>query len=73
MTIKEWAVKELDGHDYEVGSLEAAQYTADNTVKAIGRLLDVLSEDGLLDAKQVARVIFEYTEDDHVELIPEGP
>lgn len=46
----------LDGSDYEVGHLECAQRTATNNSEAIGRLVQLLAEKGVLSAAEVVSI-----------------
>jgi hypothetical protein len=43
----------LDGGDIETGALEAASWTAQNCAKAIGKLVDMLFEKGVLTIDEV--------------------
>jgi len=47
-TLADHATRALDGDDYGRGQLEAAAATADNNSRAIGRLLTVLVEKGVI-------------------------
>lgn len=47
----------LDGEDNETGAVDGAAWTARNSIKAIGRLVDTLVSKGIItldDAKTVA-------------------
>lgn len=39
----EYITNQLDGDDYDRGSLESARATADNAVDLLGKLIDVLA------------------------------
>jgi hypothetical protein len=47
----------LDGHDYDRGIAEAAQATADNCNKAVGRLIVLLHSKGVIDTNEVGDVL----------------
>lgn len=59
-SIEEYAEQRLDGSDYDVGQLEAAVTTARNNSGAIGRLLDLLADKGLVNAEDAGNIIEGY-------------
>ncbi len=56
-SIEEYVADKLDGSDYGVGRMEAADATARNTASALGRLLEVLVRDRRLDASDLSHII----------------
>lgn len=56
-SLEQYAEGHLDGDDYGKGAMEAAADTARNNSKAIGRLLDLLSEKHLVTAEEVVATI----------------
>lgn len=59
-SIEQYAYTSLDGSDYGAGSIEAVTRTAQNSSRAIGRLLDILSERDFLSAREVVNIIEGY-------------
>jgi hypothetical protein len=55
--IEEYAVVRLSGDDYGVCALDAANATARNNSLAIGRLLDILAEKGVVSDYDVSMVV----------------
>ncbi len=62
------AMEQLDGEDYDRGSVETAAATADNNSCAIGRLLDILLNGNRITLDEV-RIILGYGEDVTLEKI----
>lgn len=62
-SIKMYVENELNGDDYDRGSLESARATADNATEALGRLLDVLATKELLTAKDIVDIVTGYSDD----------
>ena len=62
VSLEQYAEYRLDGDDYGKGAMEAAADTARNNSKAIGRLLDLLSEKHLVTAEEVAAILEEYVD-----------
>jgi len=56
-TMEEFAKDGLRDKDYNNGALEEAQAVANNAVKAISRLVDILAGSGLLTAEQIAEIL----------------
>ena len=59
-SLEEYAECRLDGDDYGTGAIEAAADTAANNSKAIGRLLGLLVDKGLIAPKEAAVVVEGY-------------
>ena len=56
--------RHLNGDDYERGELEATRATADNAVKTLGKLLNILAEKELLSIKEIKEILeLNYLED----------
>lgn len=55
--IEEYAAVTLSGDRWEHGAVEQAGATADNATKALGRLLELLAEKGLLSAAEIVRIV----------------
>lgn len=58
-SIEDFADYCLDGWRFVDGSIEAAAATGENVSKALGRLLDLLAQKGLLNAREVLMVVGE--------------
>jgi hypothetical protein len=54
--------RECDGHDYERGALEAAQYTASNTAEFLGKLVEMLHEKHVLSDEEVLGLLSSWEE-----------
>lgn len=59
-TIEIYAERHLNGDDYNKGVVEAAYSTAQNNSKALGRLMDILAQKGLLTALETYKIIEGY-------------
>lgn len=59
-SLEDYAESKLDGDDYGKGAMEAAADTARNNSQAIGRLLDLMAEKGLVSAEEAATVVEGY-------------
>ena len=59
-SLEDYAEFKLDGNDYGKGAMEAATDTARNNSQAIGRLLDLMAEKGLVSAQEAATVVEGY-------------
>ena len=66
--VEHMAREQLDGEDYDRGSVETAAATADNNSCAIGRLLDILLNGNRITLDEV-RIILGYGEDVTLEKI----
>lgn len=62
-TLEGYITGELDGADYERGALEEAAATADNTARALARLIELLVEDDKLKLNDVYYVLKGYRAD----------
>lgn len=51
--IENYIVRCLDGDDYDRGAMEAARKTADNACEALGKLINILTDKGLLIATDI--------------------
>jgi len=60
-SLEDYAESKLDGDDYGKGTMEAAADTARNNSQAIGRLLDLMADRGLVSAEEAATIVGEYT------------
>ena len=65
-SLMEYAELKLDGDDYGKGRLEAAEDTARNNSKAIGRLLDLMADKGIVSANEVVIIIEGFISSDAV-------
>jgi hypothetical protein len=63
-SLEDYADSALDGADYDQGALEDLVGTANNVKRAVGRLLDVLAENGLLTAPEVEKVLRGWVDSD---------
>ena len=59
-SLKDYAELMLDGDDYGNGVIEATANTARNNSQAIGRLLDLMAEKGLVSAEEITTVVEGY-------------
>jgi hypothetical protein len=59
-----YASYELDGNDYDVGALEAAERTGVRTREAFGRLMQVLADKGILNAADISFILHDYVHHD---------
>lgn len=59
-SFEQYARTVLNGDDYGIGQLEAACRTAENNSEAIGRLVGILFEKGLLTGGEACEVISGY-------------
>ena len=70
--IEEYTRSKLNGADYGQGALEDAARTADNVAEALGRLLEVLASNKVLNAQDIVKVIEGYASSDpEAELVDE--
>lgn len=46
----------LDGHDYDRGSVETAAATAENTLRAFSKLMQILAEKNLLTKEEIIEI-----------------
>lgn len=65
-TIADFVTSGLDGRDYD-GALERAGATADNTAEALGRLVEILAEKGIVSASEVVIIAGNYEEAEFVD------
>jgi len=59
--LEDYAEAKLDGSECERGALEEAAATAANNSKALGRLLDLFAERGLISSDNVTYIVEGYT------------
>ena len=56
-SLEDYAESKLDGDDHGKGAMEAAADTARNNSQAIGRLLDLMADKGLVSAEEAATIV----------------
>lgn len=59
-SLEQYALLKLDGDDYGMGAVEAVTVTARQNSEAIGRLLDLMTEKGLISIDDAIAVIKGY-------------
>lgn len=58
LNIAQFVGDRLNGDDYDRGQLESARKTADNATAALGRLVQLLTDRGLLNASDIAFIVY---------------
>jgi len=61
--VKDYIINCLDGNDYDRGALEATRKTADNACEAIGKLINILANKGLLTATEIKDIAGDFMSD----------
>lgn len=68
-TISDYVSGTLESCDYEDGRLESASRVANNSARAIGRLVEILQHKGILSLEEVSEIAAGY--DEGLEVVPE--
>ena len=60
LAVSDYVYLSTSGDDGENGRLETIQETADNTCKALGRLIEWMSDRGMIDAIDISHIAYGY-------------
>jgi len=61
--VKDYIINCLNGDDYDRGAMEATRKTADNACEAIGKLINILTDKGLLNATEIKDIAGDFMSD----------
>ena len=71
LSVADYVELSISGDSSEEGRLETVEFTADHTCKAISRLIEWMSDRGMIDAQSVSYIVNGYCDTD-VQFVQQG-